>query len=140
MLQTIIGLTSELVFFLASEVAPAGRRHGSLILLRRGRLRRGKPLRPGTASESRSGDGKRCPFHGLPLEILIDCLHRLNKPILNLIEHSDCCLSADLDREQKISDADDVVQRSGRGFQQFLAVSHGRPLPQTTSRPDIVGE
>jgi hypothetical protein len=42
---------------------------------------------------------------------------------LDLVEHGDRSFAADLDREQKVSDRDDVAQRVAGGPSRLLVVS-----------------
>jgi hypothetical protein len=53
-----------------------------------------------------------CADGALPFEVLVECLQHFEDFALDLVEHGDRSFAADLDREQKISDRDDVAQES----------------------------
>jgi hypothetical protein len=48
--------------------------------------------------------------HGLPPVVFVECLQHFKQATLGFVEHGGSGFAADLDREQKISDRDDVAQ------------------------------
>jgi hypothetical protein len=61
-----------------------------------------------------------------PPVVLVDCFHRFEELALDLVQHPDRDLGSGMDRDQKISDRDDVAQAVGGGFQSRVTSCEAR--------------